>query len=80
MAKYIVDIDSLISCLSLLPNRGSILLPSIALEDVIDMIEKFPKDPLINNLPIYYTSPIILTSPAVVPDSLRGWEVTCENV
>lgn len=71
MAKYIIDIDSLISCLSLLPNHGDILLHRVALGDVIDMIEKFPKDPLIIN----YGGPIISTSPAVVPDPLKGWEV-----
>lgn len=75
MAKYIVDIDSLISCLSLLPNHGDILLHRVNLGDVIDMIEKFPKDPLIINSPINYGGPIISTSPAVVPDSLKGWEV-----
>lgn len=76
MEKYTVDIESLKNCIGLLPKYGEhnqkVL---ISLDDVIAMIDNFPKDPLIINTPINYRGPIISTSPAVVPDPLKGWEV-----
>lgn len=77
--KYVVDVDSLIRCVQLLPNYGSHGAAKVSLDDVIALIEAFPKDSPIINTPINYTGPIISTSPAVVPDTLKGWEVTCEN-
>lgn len=75
MAKYIVDVDALKECIKLLPKKcdGS-NFTTVRIDDVIKMIDKFPKD-----LPINYTNPIISTSPAVVPDTLKGWEVTCDS-
>ena len=76
MSKYIIDVDALKECIKLLPKKydGS-NFTTVRMDDVIEMIDKFPKDLPINN----YTGPIISTSPAVVPDTLLGWEVTCEN-
>lgn len=73
MSKYIIDVDALKECLSLLPTRyDTNNYTTVRLDDVLEMIDKFPKDP-----PINYTCPIISTSPAVVPDTLKGWEVKC---
>lgn len=81
MSKYIIDVDALKECLNLLPKKydGS-NFTTVRIDDVLEMIDKFPKDSPVANVPINYTGPIISTSPAVVPDTLKGWEVTCENV
>lgn len=75
MSKYIIDVDALKECIKLLPKKydGS-NFTTVRMDDVINMIDKFPKD-----IPGNYTGPIISTSPAVVPDTLLGWEVTCGN-
>ena len=75
MSKYIIDIDALKECIKLLPKKydGS-NFTTVRMDDVINMIDKFPKD-----VPGNYTGPIISTSPAVVPDTLLCWEVTCGN-
>lgn len=74
MSKYIIDVDALKECLNLLPKRyDASNYTTVRIDDVINMIDNFPKDP-----PINYTYPIISTSPAVVPDTLKGWEVSCE--
>ena len=80
MAKYIVDVDALKECIKLLPKKydGS-NFTTVRIDDVIKMIDKFPKDLPVSTSPINYTGPIISTSPAVVPDTLKGWEVTCDN-
>lgn len=81
MSKYIIDVDALKECINLLPKKydGS-NFTTVRINDVIEMIDKFPKDPLTTNVPIScYTGPFISTSPAVVPDTLIGWEVSCEN-
>lgn len=73
MSKYIIDIDALKECIKLLPTRyDSSNFTTVRLDDVFEMIDKFPKD-----IPGNYTGPIISTSPAVVPDTLLGWEVSC---
>ena len=76
MSKYIIDVDALKECINLLPKKydGS-NFTTVRLDDIIEMIDKFPKDPLIANVPINYTGPFISTSPAVVPDTLKGWLV-----
>lgn len=75
MSKYIIDVDALKECLQLLPTRYDVSnYTTVRLDDVLEMIDKFPKD-----IPGNYTGPIISTSPAVVPDTLLGWEVTCGN-
>ena len=80
MAKYIVDIDALKDCINMLPIPYRINgVEMVCLDDVQKMIDKFPKDSSISNTPINYTGPIISTSPAVVPDTLKGWEVTCDS-
>ena len=80
MSKYIIDVDALKECLQLLPTRYDVSnYTTVRLDDVLEMIDKFPKDSLITNVPINYTGSIISTSPAVVPDTLLGWEVTCGN-
>ena len=73
MSKYVIDVDALKECIKLLPKKydGS-NFTTVRMDDVIEMIDKFPKDRSIG-----YTGPIISTSPAVVPDTLKGWEVTC---
>ena len=75
MSKYIIDVDALKECIKLLPKKydGS-NFTTVRMDDVINMIDKFPKD-----IPGNYAGPIISTSPAIVPDTLLGWEVTCEN-
>lgn len=75
MSKYIVDVDALKECLNLLSKKYNGAIITVRLDDVIKLIEKFPKD-----IPDSYTGPIISTSPAVVPDTLKGWEVTCGDV
>ena len=71
MSKYIIDVDALKECLQLLPTRYDVSnYTTVRLDDVLEMIDKFPKDS-----PINYRDLIISTSPAVVPDSLKGWEV-----
>lgn len=71
MSKYIINVDALKECLKLLPTRYDVSnYTTVRLDDVLEMIDKFPKD-----LSINYGGPIISTSPAVVPDPLKGWEV-----
>ena len=74
MSKYIIDVDALKECIDLLPKSYDGTITIIRMDDVIKLIDKFPKD-----IPGNYTGPIISTSPAVVPDTLLGWEVTCGN-
>ena len=71
MSKYIIDVDALKECIKLLPKKydGS-NFTTVRMDDVIKLIDKFPKD-----IPINYTGPFISTSPAVVPDTLKGWLV-----
>ena len=78
MSKYIIDVDALKECLNLLPKRyDASNYTTVRLDDVLEMIDKFPKDSFITNVPVNYTGPFISTSPAVVPDTLKGWEVSC---
>lgn len=75
MARYIVDIDALKDCIQLLPKRyDSNNSTTVRLDDVIKMIDSFPRD-----FPINYTGQVISTSPAIVPDTLKGWEVICDS-
>lgn len=78
MSKYVIDVDALKECIKLLPTRydGS-NFTTVRIDDVFEMIDKFPKDPLMAKASINYTGPIISTYPAVVPDTLKGWEVSC---
>lgn len=76
MNKYIIDIEALKNCIKLLPKpvkQGDNVL--VNLDDVIEMIDNFPKDPNVTMTPVNYHGPVISTSPAVVPDTLKGWEV-----
>ena len=73
MSKYVIDVDALKECIKLLPKSYDGTITTVRIDDVFEMIDKFPKDLPINN----YTGPIISTSPAVVPDTLKGWEVSC---
>ena len=70
MSKYIIDVDALKECIKLLPKSYDGTITIIRMDDVIKLIDKFPKD-----IPINYTGPFISTSPAVVPDTLKGWLV-----
>jgi len=47
--KYIVDIDALKDCLRLLPSERSYGLEYVNLERVEEMIDKFPKEPVIDH-------------------------------
>ena len=75
MSKYIIDVDALKECINLLPKNYDGAITTVRIDDVLEMIDKFPKDRSIG-----YTGPIISTSPAVVPDTLKGWEVSCGDV
>ena len=77
MSKYVIDVDALKECIELLPKKYDGTITTVRINDVFEMIDRFPKDPLITKVPINYTGPIISTSPAVVPDTLKGWEVSC---